>query len=109
MPNIALFSNASSENLIVQGLLLTASNPLTIVFWNGMFSAQMVENQWNKKQLFFFAAGCIMATIISLTVVAFQGSALSGFLPQIIVQFLNVTVGIVLVFFGIRRGLCRPI
>lgn len=46
--DIALFSNPSTENLFVQGLLLTASNPLTIVFWSGMFSAQMIENKWNK-------------------------------------------------------------
>jgi threonine/homoserine/homoserine lactone efflux protein len=102
LPSIPLFSNSSSENLFVQGLLLTASNPLTIVFWSGMFSAQMIENQWNKKQLFFFAVGCVMATVIFLTVVAFLGSILSGFLPQIIVQFLNVAVGIILIFFGIR-------
>jgi len=102
MPHIPLFSNVSGENLFVQGVLLTASNPLTIVFWSGMFSAQMVENQWNKKQLFFFASGCIMATIIFLTAVAFVGSALGGFLPQIIMKVMNVAVGIVLVFFGIK-------
>ncbi len=102
MPHIPLFSNVSVENLFVQGLLLTASNPLTIVFWSGMFSTQMVENQWNKKQLFFFASGCIMATIIFLTAVALVGSVLGGFIPQIIMQFMNVAVGIVLVFFGIK-------
>jgi len=102
MPHIPLFSNVSGKNLFVQGLLLTASNPLTIVFWSGMFSTQMVENQWNKKQLFFFASGCIMATIIFLTAVAFVGSVLGGFLPQIIMQVMNVGVGIVVVFFGIK-------
>ncbi|HWR19587.1 MAG TPA: LysE family transporter [Clostridia bacterium] len=106
LPDIALFSNASNENLFVQGLLLTASNPLTIIFWSGMFSTQMIENKWNKKQLFFFAVGCVMATITFLTVIAFLGSILSGFLPQVIVQFLNVAVGIVLIFFGIRL-LCK--
>jgi threonine/homoserine/homoserine lactone efflux protein len=106
LPDIALFSNASSENLFVQGLLLTASNPLTIIFWSGMFSTQMIENEWNKKQLFFFAVGCVMATITFLTIVAFLGSILNGFLPQVIMQFLNVSVGIVLIFFGIRL-LCK--
>ncbi len=106
LPKIALFSNAASANLFGQGLLLTASNPLTIIFWSGMFSTQMIENKWNKKQLFFFAVGCVMATITFLTVVAFLGSVLSDFLPQIILQFLNVLVGIVLIFFGIRL-LCK--
>lgn len=106
LPNMALFSNASSENLFVQGLLLTASNPLTIVFWSGMFSTQMIENEWNKNQLFLFAVGCVMATIIFLTVIVFLGSTLSGFLPQMIVHILNVAVGVVLIFFGIRL-LCK--
>ena len=106
LPNIALFSNASNQNLFVQGLLLTASNPLTIVFWSGMFSTQMIENEWNKKQLFFFAVGCVMATVIFLTIVALLGSILSDFLPQVIIQILNVAVGIVLIFFGIRL-LCK--
>jgi threonine/homoserine/homoserine lactone efflux protein len=106
LPKIALFSNTASDNLFGQGLLLTASNPLTIVFWSGMFSTQMIENKWDKKQLFFFAVGCVMATIIFLTVVAFLGSVLSDYLPQIIVQFLNVIIGIVLIFLGIRL-LCK--
>ncbi len=106
LPDIALFYDASSENLFVQGLLLTASNPLTIIFWSSMFSTQMIENGWNKKQLFFFAAGCVSATVTFLTTVAFVGSMLSGFLPQVIMQFLNVTVGIVLIFFGIKL-LCK--
>lgn len=43
-----------------------------------------------------------MATVIFLTAVAFVGSALGGFLPQIIMQVMNVGVGIVVVFFGIK-------
>ncbi len=106
LPNAALFSGASSKNLFVQGLLLTASNPLTIIFWSGMFSTQMIENKWNKKQLFFFAAGCVLATVTFLTAVALLGSIVSGFLPPVIIQILNVAVGIVLIFFGIRL-LCK--
>ena len=102
LPSISLFSNTSSKNLFVQGLLLTASNPLTIIFWGGMFSAQMIENEWDRNQLFYFAVGCILATIVFLTIVAFLGSILIGFLPQVIVQILNLLVGIFLIFFGLR-------
>jgi threonine/homoserine/homoserine lactone efflux protein len=101
-PEIELFSNVSSENLFLQGLLLTASNPLTIVFWSGMFSAQMIENNWSKRQLFFFATGCVMATTLFLTVVAVLGSTLGSFLPQVVIRYLNAAVGVVLIFFGIR-------
>lgn len=47
-----------------------------------------------------------MATITFLMAVAFLGSILRGFLPQVIVQFLNMTVGILLIFFGIKL-LCK--
>jgi threonine/homoserine/homoserine lactone efflux protein len=106
LPRITLFSNISSKNLFVQGLLLTATNPLTIIFWSGVFSTQTIENKWNRKQLFLFATGCVLATIIFLTTVAILGSILSSFLPQIIVRFLNVAVGIILIIFGIRL-LCK--
>ena len=75
---------------------------MTIIFWGGMFSAQMIENEWDRNQLFYFAVGCILATIVFLTIVAFLGSILIGFLPQVIVQILNLLVGIFLIFFGIR-------
>jgi len=102
LPDIAFFSAESSRNLFIQGLLLAASNPLTIVFWSGMFSAQMIENQWNRKQLFFFASGCVLSTVIFLTFISFLGSAASGFLPRAALQALNVIVGSFLIFFGVR-------
>lgn len=102
LPEFSLFSNATSENLFVQGLLLTASNPLTILFWSSVFSAQMIENNWNKHQLFFFSIGSVSATLTFLIFIAFMGSLLSSFLPDIIVQILNLIVGLSLIVFGIR-------
>ncbi len=102
LPNIALFSDATGQSLFIQGLLLTASNPLTIVFWSGMFTTQMFENQWIKQQLFLFAAGCVLSTLIFLTAVTLLGSVLSGFLPELAIQLLNAAVGAFLIFFGLR-------
>lgn len=102
LPNISLFSNVTSKNLFVQGLLLTASNPLTIIFWSGVFSTQAIENKLSKKQLFFFGVGCVLSTLCFLTVIALLGNVLNGFLPTIVMQVLNFTVGIILVFFGLK-------
>lgn len=106
LPNITLFSNVSNENLFIQGLLLTASNPLTIIFWTSIFSTQVIENKWDKKQLFCFAAGCVMATVSFLTVVAILGSILRDFLPRSIIQLMNVAVGSIIILFGVRF-LCK--
>lgn len=102
LADINLFSSVSSKSLFIQGLLLTASNPLIIIFWSGVLSTQISDNNWNNKQLFLFTAGCVLSTIIFLTIIATLGSVLTSFLPQIIVKCLNIIVGIVLIIFGLR-------
>jgi threonine/homoserine/homoserine lactone efflux protein len=102
LPSISLFNNVNSQNTFVQGLLLTASNPLTIIFWSGVFSTQVIENKLNKRHLLFFGIGCILSTIVFLSAIAFCGSILSGFLPNIMIQILNVVVGLIIIFFGIK-------
>ena len=102
LPDLKLFSNVTNQNIFIQGLLLTASNPLTIIFWGGVFSTQVAEYNFSKKQLIFFGFGCILSTLVFLTIVSFCGSVLSGFLPQIIIKILNVTVGTILICFGIK-------
>lgn len=102
LPKLALFSNVSGRNLFLQGLLLTASNPLTILFWSGVFTTQVLENHWNKGQLFEFAAGCVLSTLSFLTFIAVLGSVIGNFLPYLVIQLLNGLVGVFLIFFGIK-------
>ncbi len=102
LPNLTLFSDASEQNIFIQGLLLTASNPLTIIFWSGVFSTQMIEKNYNKLQLFYFGIGCVLSTLVFLSIIAILGTGLSGLLSSVVIQILNVCVGILLIYFGIR-------
>lgn len=102
LPQVSLFSQVSSRGLFLQGLVLTASNPLTILFWSGMFSTRMLEENWSRRQLAGFAVGCVLATLLFLSGVALLGSLISGFLPNVVIQILNVGVGLVLIWFGVR-------
>lgn len=102
VPSVSLISNVTSQNIFIQGLILTASNPLTIIFWGGVFSTQIIENKLDKTQLFFFGSGCVLSTLIFLTLIALLGNFFSGFLPLIVIQILNMAVGILLIYFGIR-------
>ncbi len=106
LPEIALFT-VSGGNFFLQGLVLTAANPLTIVFWSGMFTAQTMQYNWNRRQLFFFAAGCVLSTLLSLTLVAALGGLLGGFLPQIVIRIMNIAVGLVLIGYGAKLLLQR--
>ncbi len=101
IPGLNLFGS-SGGNPFWQGFVLTVSNPLTIVFWGGVFTAQIAQNRWDRRQLWGFAAGCVLSTLLSLSLVAALGSVLSGFLPEIAIQILNVLVGAALIFYGLR-------
>lgn len=102
LPNISMFSNVSSRTIVLQGILLTASNPLTIIFWSGVFSSQLIENKLTKFQLFPFAFGCVMATVIFLTFISLLGSLSGVFLSKDVIKILNVCVGIIIIYFGIK-------
>jgi len=82
--------------------MLTASNPMTIIFWGGVFSTQVAEYDFSKKQIIFFGLGCILSTLFFLTIISFCGSILNGFFSKTIIKVLNVMVGAILIYFGIK-------
>jgi threonine/homoserine/homoserine lactone efflux protein len=100
LPTVNLFSDVIFNNPFYDGLLLTASNPLTIIFWSGVFATKISENNFSKRDLIYFSAGCVIATLIFLTLVALAGSLVKDFLPPIVIQWLNLAVGIALIFFA---------
>jgi threonine/homoserine/homoserine lactone efflux protein len=103
LPSIKLFSNPSNPSrAFVSGVVLTASNPLTIVFWSGVFSAKVAAEKMNKRDLYTFGAGAILSTLIFLTLISFLGSITNRFLPMIVINILNGIVGVVMIFYSIE-------
>ena len=102
LPGIRLFFAGPGGSLFGQGLLLTLSNPLTILFFSGMLSAKVAQNRWDRPHLFHFAAGCVLATVAFLTPAAFAGSLAGVFLPAGAIAAMNAAVGAALIYFGVR-------
>jgi threonine/homoserine/homoserine lactone efflux protein len=107
LPRFLLLSAQSQENFFLKGLLLTASNPLTILFWSGVFSTQVIQHKLNKLQLFYFGLGCILSTLSFLSIIALLGTIVSSFLPQNIMTGMNIVVGVLLILFGIKLLISR--
>lgn len=108
---IAGFSASLTMNQVSTGLvnsfskafILTASSPLTIIFWTGIFTARSIEKGFNRKQLWVFgiAAGSTTPLFLGGTVLAFSAlrNAISfGFAP-----WLNLGVGMILMSYGVVR------
>ena len=94
--------NPNSSSAFVQGIILTLSNPITIVFWGSVLTTKIIEEKFKKKELIIFSVGLVSATLLFLTTVAILGMILSNFIPDIISKILNVIVGIVIIGFGIK-------
>ncbi|MBN1499802.1 MAG: LysE family transporter [Spirochaetes bacterium] len=84
-------------------LILTLSSPLTIVFFTGIFAAKAVENNYTKKELFIFgfSTGSATFTFMGSSVIFF--SLLRKNVPAVIMHALNLSVGTVLIVYGIIR------
>ena len=98
-------SYSDAQSVFVQGLILTLSNPLTIVFWGTVLTQKMIKEQLRRSELIFFSAGLVSATVFFLTGIAILGTEMKEFLPDTISNGMNVVVGVVIVYFGIKMFL----
>ena len=102
LPKIVLFQDLGTENVLLRAAILTGSNPLTIVFWGGVFSTRVTAVDMSRNQLFSFGVGCAAATFLFLNGVVLAGIAVKSFLPPMLMTVLNVCVGVAIIFFAFR-------
>lgn len=102
LPSFNLQNNISSINVFIHAVILTAVNPLTILFWAGVFSTKIIEENMVKSDIYIFAFGALMSTIIFLTIIALIGNFTKLYFPSGLVQALNLLVGFLLVYFSFR-------
>mgnify|MGYP003586732296 CR=1 FL=1 len=109
IPDINLFAADSQQGVFLQGLILTMSNPMTIIFWGGIFSAQVLERNLDGVQLLYFAIGCILSTLVFISFIAFLGSVVNQFLSREVVNMLNLSIGVLIVYFGVKLVVPRHV
>lgn len=95
----------TSGSVFIQGLIMTLSNPLTIVFWGAVLTTKIIEDKMQNNDLFVFSVGLVSATVFFMTAVALLGTFLSSFIPPKASDVLNVIVGLLIIYFGIRMFL----
>lgn len=92
----------SSTNIFVQGLILTLSNPITIVFWGSVLTTKIIDDGLKKNELIIFSVGLVSSTLFFLSFIAFLGTVLSSFIPEVVSRVLNIIVGLLIVIFGLK-------
>ena len=105
LPNLNILANKSVQNVFLKTILLTISNPLTIIFWAGVFSTKMIDEDIDKNNMYLFGFGAVLSTLLFLTLVSILGSYISNFLDTDTINLLNIIVGLVLIAFGIKNAM----
>ena len=100
IPGLNIKTNTT--NIFIQGIVLTLSNPITIIFWGSILTTKIIESNLKKNELVTFSLGLVSSTLLFLSLVALLGTILSGFIPDIVSSILNIIVGILIILFGIK-------
>ncbi len=104
LPSLDFSPDQQSSSVFVKVLFLTLSNPLTILFWAGVFSTRLIEEDLNKQQVYAFGFGAVLATAFFLSLIAILGSLVNIFINDTFITILNGIVGVILIIFGIRTA-----
>lgn len=107
LPSLSIQNVSSSSNVFTRAIIITASNPLTIIFWTGVFSTKLAEENTKRQDIYLFGFGAVLSTMFFLTIIALIGSFAKVFLSTNVVQILNIIVGFLLICFGIKMTLKR--
>lgn len=102
IPEIEVFSFSGETGSFVEAFVLTAANPLTILFWAGVFTARITEGKLAGMKVYLFGLGSALSTLLALTAVAVFGTISGTFLPDMVIDLLNFIIGIVLITFALR-------
>ncbi|WP_391204652.1 LysE family translocator [Psychrobacillus sp. L4] len=102
IPSLDFLSEQSTQSVFWKTIVLTLSNPLTILFWAGVFSTKIGQENMKQNDMYTFGLGAVLSTFLFLTIISVLGSLLTIFLAPIVLKLLNLLVGLVLIAFGIK-------
>lgn len=98
--------NESAFKSFTSGFLLSISNPLTILFWLGIFGSVLAKtaSQYDQIHLFSYSFAIIIGLLIWDVTMALIASSFRRFLSGKILAAISIFSGISLIGFGIYFG-----
>ncbi|HHQ8914204.1 TPA: LysE family transporter [Bacillus cereus] len=103
-------SNTRNDDSIIKsffsGFFMSLSNPLTILFWLGIFGSILAKaaSSYNKEQLLLYSFGIILGIFIWDITMASTSSIFRKILNSRILSLITVVSGISLIIYGLYFG-----
>jgi threonine/homoserine/homoserine lactone efflux protein len=94
---------SSRLNSFLSAFLLTISNPMTILFWTGVFSSTAAEKGYQRGELWIFGIFAGLSTLVFLSAIAVVFSSMRTAVPNGIIFLSNCIVGSILAAYGVIR------
>ncbi|HSF54870.1 MAG TPA: LysE family transporter, partial [Algoriphagus sp.] len=86
----------------VKGFGVNGVNPFVLLFWISIASLVSLKTDWSSAQVLNYYAG-ILITVFSIDLLkAFVAKQLTPLMTPRLMWILNKSVGVVMVFFGLR-------
>lgn len=96
------FYNWDGGSVFYGVFILTILNPTTIICYTGVFNAKIMDLHMTDRTLYWFGLGTLLSTPFFMTIVVIIGSMGGSFLPDIAVSIMNLLVGAILVYWGLK-------
>jgi threonine/homoserine/homoserine lactone efflux protein len=101
-------SSIKTSGAFVTCFILTASSPLTILFWSGVFATKMTSENYSMKDMKLFSIGAVSTTFVFLGLVSLIAGLLHAIMTPEFILVSNIIVGIILLVFAVRMFLKKP-
>lgn len=109
IPSLSGASIANTSGAFLTSFILTASSPLTILFWSGVFATKMTVEGYTRRAMVWFGLGAVLSTWIALGAVALAAGMLHSVMTSEVIRILNGIVGVVLLVFAAKMAFAKII
>lgn len=100
IPSATIINSQNLLSSFTSAFFLTLSNPMTIIFFTSIVGAKAVEYNFTRRQLPFFGFGIGLATLLFMGANVMLFSLIKGTIPVLLIQILNLGVGLLLIGYG---------
>ncbi|MFC6649596.1 LysE family transporter [Paenibacillus rhizoplanae] len=100
-------SGASLSKSFVSGFLMSLFNPLSILFWLGIYGSILAKavNEYPMQQLLIYSGAIVLGILLWDVTMAAASSMFRKFLTQRVLKAVSVLSGLSLVGFGFYFGI----
>ena len=99
--SVSLIAKVNPGTIFISAFILTASNPLTILFWISLFAARSIQYNDSRNELLLFGVAAGFSTIFFLGFTVLIISVIKSAIPSYAIKISNIVAALIVIFYGL--------